>query len=103
MAKAKTLDCVVVAGYPEGADLKDPASPEAFSSLVIVNKGEFMANYRTPFIRSTNEERAEREEGFFSEEIKELGNVAIGIGKCPTKSCTRITNLTSSVIGTDLK
>jgi hypothetical protein len=93
---------VVVAGYPEGADLKDPVSPQAFSSLIIVNNGE-LTNYRKPSIRSTNEERAEREESLFSEEIKELGNVAIGISKCPTKSCTRITNLTSSVIGTDLK
>jgi hypothetical protein len=102
MAKSKTLNCVVVAGYPEGADLKDPVSPEAFSSLIIVNNGE-VTNYRKPFIRSTNEEWAEGEEGLFSEEIKELRNVAIRIGKCPTKSCTRITNLTSSVIGTDLK
>ena len=103
MAAARTFNCIVVAGYPERADLKDPVSPEAFSSLIVVNNGEIIMNYRKPFIHSTNKERAEGEEGFFGKEIKELGNVAIGISKCPTKSCTRIANLISSIIGTDLK
>lgn len=77
-------------------------SPEAFSSLIVVNNGKTITNYRNAFIRSTNEERAEGEEGLFSREIEELGNIVIGVGKCPTNSCT-FANLTSSVIGTDLK
>lgn len=85
---AHDRNCIVIAGYPETVDisLKWPTSDEYYSSVVAANAdGEFW-NCRKSFVDSANKIWAlESEHGLFCEEIEGLGNVAMGIGKCPTK------------------
>ncbi|TVY82557.1 Protein N-terminal amidase [Lachnellula suecica] len=90
---ALKYECVVTAGYPEKVDIspKWPASPECYNSAITVNAdGETIANYRKSFLYYTDETWAlEGPDGFFDGEIDELGNVAMGICKWPTKSFER--------------
>lgn len=75
----------VMVGYPERVDVsaKWPTGPEYYNSTLVVNgDGETIANYRKSFLYVIDETWAlEGKEGFFDEEIPELGNVAMGICK----------------------
>jgi len=86
-------NCVVILGYPEKVDVspKWPASPEYYSSAIVVNaEGETIANYRKSFLYYSDETWAlEGPDGFFDGEIEGLGNTAMGICKWPTKSFER--------------
>lgn len=66
-------------------------SPEYYSSSITVNRdGETIANYRKSFLYYTDETWAlEGPDGFYDGEIEDLGNVAMGICKWPTKSFER--------------
>ena len=83
---ALKYNCHVAAGYPEGVHVsgqgKWPAGPEYYNSCVIVNPdGETIANYRKTFLYSVDETWALEGQGFYSGEIPNLGNVALGICK----------------------
>jgi predicted amidohydrolase len=86
---ALKYDCIVAAGYPEKVDITEkwPASPEYYSSAIVVNsEGETIANYRQTFLYYRDEKWAlESPDGFFNSEIPGLGNVAMGICKWLTK------------------
>lgn len=72
-------------GYPERVDVtpKWPTGPEYYNSTIVVNgDGETVANYRKSFLYVIDETWAlEGRDGFFVEEIPELGTIAMGICK----------------------
>lgn len=76
-------NCVVLAGYPERADVshKWPTGPEYYNSAIVVNQeGETIANYRKSFLYYTDETWAlEGDGGFYDGFIPGLGNTSIGI------------------------
>lgn len=84
---ALKLNCNVVVGYPEKVDVanKWPTSPEFYNSAIMVNRdGETIANYRKSFLYAVDETWAlEGRDGFFEDEIPDLGSVAMGICKSP--------------------
>ncbi|EFW99955.1 carbon-nitrogen family protein [Grosmannia clavigera kw1407] len=80
---ALKLNCNVVVGYPEKVDVanKWPTSPEFYNSAIMVNRdGETIANYRKSFLYAIDETWAlEGRDGFYEDEIPDLGTVAMGI------------------------
>lgn len=73
----------VVVGYPERVDVtpKWPTGPEYYNSTIVVNgDGETVANYRKSFLYVIDETWAlEGKDGFFVEDVPDLGTIAMGI------------------------
>ena len=82
---ALKFGCNVIVGYPEKVDVRNnwPANPEFYNSAVFVGRdGETIANYRKSFLYAVDEKWAlEGPDGFFDEELDDLGSVALGICK----------------------
>ncbi|KAI5464369.1 carbon-nitrogen hydrolase [Mariannaea sp. PMI_226] len=80
---ALRYDCVVIAGYPEKADIsrKWPTGPEYYNSAILVNEdGEIIANCRKSSLFRTDETWAlEGNGGFCDAFVPRLGNVSMGI------------------------
>lgn len=94
-------------GYPERVDVtpKWPTGPEYYNSTIVVNgDGETVANYRKSFLYVIDETWAlEGKDGFFVEDIPDLGTIAMGICKCSTKSFNTGPLANFNVTGMDLK
>jgi predicted amidohydrolase len=90
---AKEYNCTVSVGYPETTDPSHnwPKSPEYYNSVVVVDAdGQTITNFRKSLLSPTDKNWAqEGRDGFFDRKIEELGHVAMGIGKCSTKSFER--------------
>jgi protein N-terminal amidase len=80
------LDCTVVVGYPEIDVSKQPAALAYYNSVIVINgKGETMANCRKSHLDYIDNAWAMKgRDGFYTGEIKGLGNVVMGICKPPT-------------------
>ncbi|EPE02927.1 carbon-nitrogen hydrolase [Ophiostoma piceae UAMH 11346] len=80
---ALKFGCNVIVGYPEKVDVRNnwPANPEFYNSAVFIGRdGETIGNYRKTFLYAVDEKWAlEGPDGFFDDELGDLGSVALGI------------------------
>lgn len=84
---------------------KWPTGPEYYNSTIVVNgDGETVANYRKSFLYVIDETWAlEGKDGFFVDDMPDLGTIAMGICKSTTQSYSPGSLANSIVAGMDLK
>lgn len=118
---ALKYDCTVAVGYPElvgsgQVDLErdgleqdaigqgQQAGSGPYNSVVVVNRdGEIVANYRKSFLYYTDETWAREGSGFYQGEMKDLGQVAMGICKLSETFRKQTPSPLTRIKGMDIK